>query len=58
MIVKIGHDEAIIKQFPLSKKSRHGPNGVAAILPKGRRFGHYAQWADELRVWLGLSDVT
>jgi DNA-binding transcriptional regulator YhcF (GntR family) len=39
MIIKIGHDEAIVKQFTLSKKSWYGPNGEAALLPKEEGLG-------------------
>jgi len=39
MIVKIGHDEAIVQQFTLSKKNWYGPNGEAALLPKEEGFG-------------------
>jgi hypothetical protein len=39
MIVKIGHDEAIIKQFTLSKKTWYGSNGEAALLPKEEGLG-------------------
>ena len=39
MIILIGHDEAIIKQFILSKKSWYGPNGEAALLRKEEGLG-------------------
>ena len=39
MMVKIGHGEAIVKQFTLSKKSWYGPNGEAALLPKEEGLG-------------------
>ncbi len=37
--MKIGRDEAIIKQFTLFKKSWYGPNGEAASLPKEEGLG-------------------
>jgi hypothetical protein len=34
MAIKIGLDEAFIKQFTLLKKAWYGPNGETALVPK------------------------
>ena len=39
MVIKIGHDEAIIKQFTLLKKAWYGPNGETALVPKDEGMG-------------------
>jgi hypothetical protein len=39
MNIKIGHDEAIIKQFTLLKKAWYGPNGETALVPKDEGMG-------------------
>ena len=39
MLIIWGHDEAIVKQFTLTKKSWTGPNGETAIVPKDEGLG-------------------
>jgi hypothetical protein len=39
MMIEIGHDEAIIKQFSLMKKAWYGPNGETALVPKDEGMG-------------------
>ena len=39
MLIIWGHDEAIIKQFTLTKKNWTGPNGETAIVPKDEGAG-------------------
>ncbi len=39
MIIKIGHNEAIMKQYLLTKKQWRGPNGETALVPKDEGLG-------------------
>jgi hypothetical protein len=39
MMIKIGHNEAIMKQYLLTKKKWRGPNGETALEPKDEGMG-------------------
>ncbi len=39
MMIKIGHDKAIMKQYLLTKKKWRGPNGETALIPKDEGMG-------------------
>jgi hypothetical protein len=39
MMIKIGHDKAIMKQYLLTKKKWRGPNGETALVPKDKGMG-------------------
>jgi hypothetical protein len=47
MMIKIGHNEAIMKQYLLTKKKWRGPNGETALVPKDKGMGTM------ISVWLG-----
>ena len=36
MMIKIGHNKAIMKQYLLTKKKWRGPNGETALVPKDK----------------------
>jgi hypothetical protein len=52
MLIILGHDEAIMKQYLITNKHWPGPNGEKAISPKDEGLGIMISTFQALRIWI------